>query len=322
MSDWIEKFIQEKILETKEIVGKEKVLATVSGGVDSAVTAKILSLSLPEDQLVFATINDGARREGEVEWVAKTLLKCLELPIKIINQQELYYKTLKELTSVSAKRFSYQEFYLLVIQRLVYEHRVSFLAQGTNKTDRVETDKQGSRGPQHNVFSITTIANKFPLLAIKGIIEPLKELRKEEIRQIATYFGFPPEIAKRQPFPGPGLTLRVEGKVTPEKLAKVARATAIVEEEVRILLPRIFQVLVRLSSSQAVKMKSDGEFSSGDVYFVRAVYSEDSGQTATPVWFSPQTWKGIEDRIFSDLPETARILFDPTPKPPASIEWE
>jgi GMP synthase (glutamine-hydrolysing) len=221
-----EKFVEKQIHEIPEILGKERALIAVSGGVDSSTCAALVHKAIGEN-LLCVMLDDAFMREDEPQRVAQLLCQPpLRLPIKILNVQERFLTEMKELRDAEEKRKVFRENFYRVLSETAQRERCSFLVQGTILADIVET--AGGVKTQHNVLSQIGInpKRKFGL----NIVEPLKTLFKGQVRQVARHLGIPSELAERQPFPGPGLSVRVVGEIERHKLAALKKATAIAEE--------------------------------------------------------------------------------------------
>lgn len=219
-------FVEKQVREIREILGNERALIAVSGGVDSSTCAALVHRAIGEN-LLCVMLDDAFMREGEPERIKQLLSQSpLNLPIKILNVQERFLTEMKELRDAEEKRKVFRENFYRVLSETLQREHCSFLVQGTILADIVET--AGGVKTQHNVLSQIGInpQRRFGL----SIVEPLKTLFKEHVRQVARYLGIPAELAERQPFPGPGLSVRVVGEIKRDKLAALKKATAIAEE--------------------------------------------------------------------------------------------
>ena len=262
--------------------------------------------------MVAVFINDGLRREGEPEFVAKTL-KDLGIEARFVDAREEFFEALKGKTDAEEKRKAFRDKFYKILGKVAREEKVKYIVQGTIKADIVETVR-GIKS-QHNVLEQIGIN---PEIYGYAIIEPLKELYKPEVRMVARELGLPTEISERMPFPGPALSIRVLGEVTPDKIAMLRKATEIVEEETRSL--GTFQNFAVLHSDKATGIK-DGERVYGNIITVRVVVSEDA-VTAKAKRVPYQILEKISERITGEIPSVVRCLYDVTHKPPATIEFE
>jgi len=221
-------FVDKQVNEIRELLGKERALIAVSGGVDSSTCAALVHRAIGEN-LLCVMLDDAFMREGEPEQVARLLSQPpLKLPVKILNVQERFLNEMRELRDAEEKRKVFRENFYRVLSETTEREHCSFLVQGTILADIVET--AGGVKTQHNVLSQIGI-NPKKRYGLQ-IIEPLKTLFKGQVRQVARYLGIPTEIAERQPFPGPGLSVRVVGEIRRDKLESLKKATTIAEEKI------------------------------------------------------------------------------------------
>jgi len=219
------KFVEDQIKEIKQVIGNEKAVIAVSGGVDSSTCAVLTHQAIGEN-LVCVTLDDAFMREGEPEKVAELLSQpSLNLPMKIERVQERFLKALSGLKDAEEKRKAFRKTFYETLSDIAKREGSQFLVQGTILADVIET--KGGIKTQHNVLEQMGISTR-ELYGFK-VVEPLVTLLKYQVRQVARYLKIPPEISERQPFPGPGLSVRVVGEITPEKLSSLKKATAIVE---------------------------------------------------------------------------------------------
>jgi GMP synthase (glutamine-hydrolysing) len=304
-------FIDNAIRGIRSAVGENKVISACSGGVDS-MTATYLVHKAVGDRLIAVFIDDGLRREGEPEFVFRTL-KSLEINTKVIDAKEEFFKTFQGKTDAEEKRKAFRDKFYKTFGRVAREEGVRFVVQGTIKADVIET-VQGIKS-QHNVLEQIGID---PQSYGYGILEPLRELFKPGVRIVARELGLPKEVSERMPFPGPALSLRVLGEVTPEKIEIVRKATQIVEEETRKL--GTFQNFAVLHNDKATGIKN-GERVYGKIITVRIVDSEDA-VTAKAREVPYEVLMHISKRITGEIPSVVRCLYDITDKPPSTIEFE
>ena len=221
-----EEFVKRQIDNIKNKIGDEKAIVAVSGGVDSTTSA-VLTYKAIGENLICVFIDDAFMREGEPEKVTKLLsAPPINLPVRIINARERFLNALKGLRDAEEKRKAFRETFYQTLAEVAKKEGCSFLVQGTIKADVVET--VGGVKTQHNVLAQVGInpAERFGF----QVVEPVAELYKEQVRMVARHLGLPPEISERQPFPGPGLAVRVVGEIREEKLETLKKATSIVEE--------------------------------------------------------------------------------------------
>ena len=304
-------FIETTMIEIKEIVGDDKVISACSGGVDS-MTATYLVHKAVGDNLIAVFINDGLRREGEPEFVVENLRKW-GINSRSIDAKKEFFQIFKGKTDAEEKRKAFRDKFYKIFGKVAKEENVKFIVQGTIKADIMES-VQGIKS-QHNVLEQIGID---PQTYGYSIVEPLKELFKPGVRKVARELGLPKEISERMPFPGPALSLRVLGEVTPEKIAIVRKATQIVEKETLSL--GTFQNFAVLHNDKATGIKN-GKRVYGNIITIRVVVSEDA-ITAKAKEIQYETLFKIANRITKELPTVVRCLYDITDKPPATIEFE
>ncbi|MEM1667863.1 MAG: glutamine-hydrolyzing GMP synthase [Thermofilaceae archaeon] len=304
-------FLEKAVEEVRSRVGGERAIAACSGGVDSTVSALIARIALG-DRLKAVYIDDGFRRLGEPVAMVQ-LLRSLGLDVELIDAKNEFYNAVRGLRDAEEKRKAFRHTFYTVLGRAAKSWGARFLVQGTIAPDIIET--VGGVKTQHNVLVQLGLD---PRAYGFEVVEPLRELYKPQVRQLARYLGLPKEISEKMPFPGPGLLIRVVGEATPEKVDIVRRATKIVEEETRGL--GAFQAFAVLLEGRATGVKG-GKRVYGYMVAVRVVESEDA-VTARASELPYPLLKRIANRIINEVPEVARVLYDVTDKPPATIEFE
>ncbi len=301
----VEKFVKDAIEEIKQKVGDGKAIIALSGGVDSSVCT-MLAYKAIGDRLIPVFVDTGLMREGEPERVKEVFG---HMNLRFIDAKDEFFNALKGIDDPEEKRKVIGELFVRIFERVAEEEKADYLIQGTIYPDVIES--QGGIKSHHNVGGFPT-KYKF-----KGVIEPLRELYKDEVREVARYLGLPEEIAERMPFPGPGLAVRVVGEVTPEKIEVVRKATKIVEEELKDIPKwQAFAALI----GKATGVKGDIRVY-GYIISIRAVESRD-GMTADPIRLDHDKLRKIALRITGEIDEVVRVVYDITPKPPATIEYE
>ncbi len=301
-----EKFIEKAIDEIKTAAGSNKVVMALSGGVDSSVCAALAARAIG-DNLIPIYIDTGLMRKGETERIQQVFS---DIHLDIVHAEEDFLGSLKGICDPEAKRKAVGERFIRVFEREARTQGAKCLLQGTIYPDIIES--QGGIKSHHNVGGM-------PLnMEFTSIIEPVRDLYKDEVRDVAGALGLPKEIQHRMPFPGPGLSVRVIGEVTKEKIAIVREANWIVEDElVEKYRPwQCFAALIGLGTG----VKGDNRIH-GWIVAVRAVNSRDA-MTADPINIPFEHLVRIGSRITADIPSVARVVYDVTAKPPATIEYE
>ncbi|NLV26095.1 MAG: glutamine-hydrolyzing GMP synthase subunit GuaA [Methanomicrobiales archaeon] len=301
-----EKFIKEAISRIQSESGNEKVVIALSGGVDSSVCAELASRAIG-DRLIPIYVDTGLMRKGETTRISQIFG---HLGLKVVNAADEFLDALSGEQDPEKKRKIVGERFIRVFEREAKTTGAKYLLQGTIYPDCIESE--GGIKSHHNVGGL-------PLsMEFEKVIEPLRELYKDEVREIAEALELPKEIAHRMPFPGPGLSVRVVGQVTRESIEVIREANAIIEE-VLVEKYRPWQCLGALVG-HGTGVKGDNRLH-GWIVAVRAVNSRD-GMTADIIEIAYSDLQEIEKRITSTIPSVARVVYDITPKPPATIEYE
>jgi len=304
-------FIRKKLAEIKKEVGNRRTLVATSGGVDSMTCAALAHRALGRRATILF-IDDGLMREND-ERKARRELKSLGINLKTMDAQRDFFKALKGKEDPEKKRKAFREEFYQTLGRAVKKNKAESLIQGTIAADIIET-KAGIK-TQHNILGQIGIDPR-KRFGFK-VVEPLRELFKYQVREVAREMGFSSRVYKQMPFPGPGLATRVIGEVTPARVKILRRATTIVEEEIAKLKP--FQALAVLLNDKATGMKNKKRVF-GNIIVIRSVESKDA-MTASVTKVPWQILERIRDRILSEIPEVIKVLFDITPKPPSTIEY-
>jgi GMP synthase (glutamine-hydrolysing) len=306
-----ERFIDEKVKEIKAAVGADTAINALSGGVDSS-TVTMLGHRALGNRLKTVFIENGLMREGEAEQVA-ALFRQLGVTVEIVDARKEFFTGLKGITDPEKKREAItRTFYKKVFGRIVRNSKAKFLLQGTILTDVDETVAGIKR--QHNVFEQLGID---PQKAFGyRIIEPLIQLRKDGVRKVGKALGLPAEQFERIPFPGPALSARVIGEVTPKRIETVRKATAVVE---RLLKGTgAFQYMAILHKDRVTGMR-EGKRDFGQQIEVRCWNSVDA-RTATPTKLPFELLEKLASEIIREVPGVASVTYNIAPKPPSTIE--
>jgi GMP synthase (glutamine-hydrolysing) len=310
-------FIEDEIKRIRETVGDKKVLCALSGGVDSSVVAALIHKAIG-DQLTCMFVDHGLLRKGEAESVMETFANKFSMRVIKIDARQRFLDKLKGVTDPEQKRkIIGNEFIYVFDEEAAKLTDMEFLAQGTLYTDIVES----GTATAHTIKSHHNVGGLPKDMKFK-LIEPLKTLFKDEVRKLGTELGLPDEIVWRQPFPGPGLGIRVLGEVTEEKLKIVRESDAILREEIaKAGLDReIWQYFTALPDMKSVGVMGDVRTYSYTVG-IRAVTSID-GMTADWARIPWDVLEKISTRIVNEVENVNRVVYDITSKPPATIEWE
>jgi len=313
-------FINETIDRVKEQVRSGKVICALSGGVDSSVAATLIHQAIG-DQLTCIFVNTGLLRWQEAERTINTFQKNMKMNFVYVDASERFIDKLNGVTDPEEKRHIIgEEFVKVFEEEAVKIGHVDFLAQGTLYPDVIESALSGSKvaatiKTHHNVGGLPKKMNL-------SLVEPLRYLFKDEVREVGVALGLPEDMVYRQPFPGPGLAIRIIGEVTKERLDIVRNADRIVMTEIKRadLYRQLWQSFAVLTPVRSVGVMGDSR-TYGYMVAVRAVTSEDA-MTADWARLPYELLGRISNRIVNEVPEINRVVYDISSKPPATIEWE
>ena len=312
-------FAKEKIASIKAQVGDKKVLCGVSGGVDSSVVAAMLNEALPKEQLICVFVDQGLLRKDEAEQV-QDMFRLLDIPLITINAQDEFMSVLEGVSDPELKRKAIGEKFIEVFDKEAKKHTdVSFLAQGTLYTDVIES--VSVKGPSKTIKSHHNVGG-LPDWMTFELVEPLREIFKDEVRKLGLELGLPKKMIARHPFPGPGLAIRTMGAVTPEGLRLIRESDAIMQEELQATgyYDKVWQAFTVLLNVQSVGVMGDNRTYDNTVC-IRMVESVD-GMTATFAHIPHDVLEGMSRRIINEIDGINRVVYDISSKPPATIEWE
>jgi len=317
-ANWqMEDLIAKMVEEIKAEAGEDKAIIGLSGGIDSSVATALAAKAL-NDRLTAVFVDHGFMREGEPEAIRNAFRK-FKINFVIANAQERFMEKLEGVTDPERKRKIIGEEFIRVFEEKAEKTGAEYLIQGTIYPDRIES---GFKKHSDKIKTHHNVAGLPAKIKFKKILEPLRDLYKDEVRKVAKMLGLPREIVSRQPFPGPGLAVRIIGELTPEKVRIAKKADQIVREEIEKggLEENLWQYFAVLTDTKATGVKGDSR-AYGYVVAVRAMESREA-MTASFAQIPYPVLEKISTRIANEIPEVTRVVYDVTHKPPATIEWE
>jgi len=315
----VEGILEEQVRTVRERVGDDRAICGLSGGVDSAVAAALVHRAIGP-RLTCVYVDTGLMRRDETAQIVDTFHRHMGMELVVVDAAARFLERLRGVTEPEAKRKAIGELFV----RIFEEHTggltdARWLVQGTLYPDVVES---GGTGATASVIKSHHNVGGLPEDMTLALLEPLRDLFKDEVRALGTQLGLPDEIVWRQPFPGPGLAVRVVGEVTPEQVERVRHADAIVREEVRAagLERSIWQAFAVVLDVRSVGVMGDGR-TYGHPIVVRAVTSDDA-MTADWARLPDELLERVSSRIVNEVAGVNRVVYDVTSKPPGTIEWE
>ena len=312
-------FAKEQIAQIRQKVGDKKVLCGVSGGVDSSVVAALLAEAIGQ-QLVPIFVDNGLLRANEREQVEAMFKTRLGVDLITVDASEIFLQKLKGVTDPETKRKIIGETFIEVFDKEAKKHDgIEFLAQGTLYTDVIES--VSVKGPSKTIKSHHNVGGLPDWMEFE-LIEPLREIFKDEVRKLGLELGLPPQMIGRHPFPGPGLGIRIMGEVNKQDLDLLRKADVIMLDELRAsgYYDKTWQAFTVLLNVKSVGVMGDNRTYDNTVC-IRVVEATD-GMTATFAYLPHDLLENISRRIINEVDGINRVVYDISSKPPATIEWE
>ncbi len=308
-----EDYVNNLIKDIKDSIGDEKAICALSGGVDSSVAALLVHKAISKN-LISIYVDSGLMREGETDALKKVFGEHYKMNVKIVEAKDQFLKALKGVTDPEEKRKIIGKVFIEVFEKEAKKVGAKFLVQGTIYPDVIES--KGSKHAQnikshHNVGGLPAEMNLV-------LIEPLRNFYKDQVRKIGEILGLPESITERQPFPGPGLAVRIIGGVTEYNLEILRKADAIVQEELKDT--KLWQAFAVFIGIKTTGVRGDNR-AYGETIAIRAIEAKDA-MSANFAKLPYDVLEKISVRIVTEVPEVNRVVYDITNKPPATMEWE
>jgi GMP synthase (glutamine-hydrolysing) len=313
----MEDFIKTSVEEIKRTTNESKAIVALSGGIDSSTVTALTAQALGKN-LTAVFVDHGFMREGEPKFVQHAFGN-LDINFVSVNAKEQFMRELKGVSDPEEKRKIIGREFVRVFEAQARTVGAEYLIQGTIYPDRIES---GFRRFSDKIKTHHNVAGLPTKMEFKGVVEPLRDLYKDEVKKVAQKLGLPKEIVLRQPYPGPGLAVRITGEVTKEKVEVLRRADKIVTEEIERagLSDGLWQYFAVLTDTKSTGVKGDSR-AYGYTLAVRAVESKEA-MTASFARIPFDVLQTISTRITNEITQVVRVVYDITNKPPATIEWE
>lgn len=310
-------FIENSIQDIKDSVGNEKAICALSGGVDSSVAALLVHKAIGYN-LIAIYVDSGLMRQGETETLRKTFETHYRMRVKIVKAQKRFLDNLTGVEDPEKKRIIIGNTFIKVLEGEAKRAKARFLVQGTIYPDVIESAGTTHSKKIKSHHNVAGLPKHMKLI----LLEPLRQLYKDEVRKVGTLLGLPDTITKRQPFPGPGLAIRIIGSVTPAKLKILREADAIIQEEAKKagLQEKLWQMFAVFTGIKTTGVRGDNR-AYGETIAIRAIEARDA-MTAHFSRLSYDLLDTIATRIVNEIPQVNRVVYDITNKPPATMEWE
>lgn len=312
-----QQFVKNIIRDIKDSIGNEKAVCALSGGVDSSVAALLVHKAIGKN-LTSVYVDSGLMRLGETETLREVFQKEYQMNVDVVDAKDQFLKALKGVTDPEKKRKIIGKTFIDIFDSVAKKTKGKFLVQGTIYPDVIES--AGSKHSQkikshHNVGGLPEEMNLI-------LVEPLRNFYKDEVRKIGEMLELPESITQRQPFPGPGLAVRIIGEVTEEKLKILAKADKIVQEEIEKegLNKKLWQFFAVFTGIKTTGVRGDQRFY-GETIAIRAIEAQDA-MSANFAKLPYEVLERISVRIVNEVREVNRVVYDITNKPPATMEWE
>lgn len=323
--DWVmDDFIENTVASLREKIGDKKVVLGLSGGVDSSVAAGLLSRAVGK-QLTCVFVDQGLMRKDEGDFVEETFTRLFDMKFVRVNCQKQFLEKLKGVTDPEQKRkIIGTEFYNVFWDKIREEADGGFFAQGTIYPDRIESGK-GNESGNGSTATIKTHHNMVKMpedITFDGVIEPLGDLFKDEVRKVGEKLGIPHELVWRQPFPGPGLGVRIIGEITEEKIKVLQEADAVFRDEIRKsgIEDQLKQFFAVLPDVKTVGVMGDHR-TYDHLIAIRAITTDDF-MTADWARIPYDVLARVSNRLTNEVEHVNRVVYDITSKPPGTVEWE